>query len=177
MARLFVYGSLMRGQPQNRVLSSLSGARRVGKAWVHGHLLDLGDYPGAVLDAGESSQIEGEVWEVDYRPGTFRALDAYEEFFPTHPERSLFIRRKVRIYFRNDATTLAWIYVVRRPKRASHRAPAGGPGWSRIAPPGEPHAPLLPSGAERAKRVEAERRLGDPNIKAAASKPAPRALR
>jgi gamma-glutamylcyclotransferase (GGCT)/AIG2-like uncharacterized protein YtfP len=117
-ARLLVYGTLMSGHPQSCMLSELPGAAYLGRAWVRGRLLDLGDYPGAVLDPRASFRIEGELWEVDYRPATFRRLDEYEAFFPGHPERSLFLRRKVRARL-GERTVLAWIYVPRRPPRAA----------------------------------------------------------
>jgi gamma-glutamylcyclotransferase (GGCT)/AIG2-like uncharacterized protein YtfP len=112
--RLLVYGTLMRGHPENRILAALPGARYLARAWVGGYLFDLGAYPGAVLDARASSRIEGELWEADYRPGMFRGLDEYEAFFPAHPEQSLFFRTKARVHFGHD-TTLAWVYVIDEP--------------------------------------------------------------
>jgi gamma-glutamylcyclotransferase (GGCT)/AIG2-like uncharacterized protein YtfP len=129
--RLLVYGTLMSGHRENRILSALSGARYVARGWVRGHLFDLGTYPGAVLDAKASSRIEGELWEADYRPGMFHRLDEYEGFFPAHPEQSLFIRTKARVHLDHE-TTLAWVYVLNEPSGAAPIIAMGK--WDRRKP-------------------------------------------
>ena len=123
-ARLFVYGTLMRGGAQNGLVADLPDARRIGRGWVAGRLLDFGAHPGAVLDPRASSRIEGELWEARYRPGMFRALDAYEEFLPHAPERSFFLRTRARVHLARE-TREAWIYVPRRPPSSARVIPGG----------------------------------------------------
>ncbi len=85
--RVFVYGSLLSGEPNHRVLSR---ARRVGEARTAARfaLHDLGAYP-AMIDGGAHA-IAGEVYDVD--PKTLARLDVLEG----HPR-----------YYRRTAITLA----------------------------------------------------------------------
>jgi len=71
--RLFVYGTLMRGQPAHRLMR---GARLLGRiATPRGYTLhDLGPYPAAVR-AGRG-RIRGELYAIP--PAMLRRLDAYE---------------------------------------------------------------------------------------------------
>jgi gamma-glutamylaminecyclotransferase len=87
MTRVFVYGSLLSGEPNHRVLR---GARRVGEARTAARfaLHDLGAYP-AMIDGGARA-IAGEVYEVDEK--TLARLDVLEG----HPR-----------YYRRAAITLA----------------------------------------------------------------------
>jgi len=73
MIRLFVYGTLMRGQSQDGLLSAFSCL----PAHTRGHLyLVPAGYPALVPDpAGQ--RIMGELFRVE-RPGVLRVLDLYE---------------------------------------------------------------------------------------------------
>jgi len=109
LARLFVYGTLMRGQ---EAAAYLRPARFLGVAeTVAGFaLLDLGDYPGliATRSNGLSQQahaqvsalrdrVRGELFEIPV--GLFAALDDYEG----HPE--LFLRTTVDLEGGGSAQT------------------------------------------------------------------------
>jgi gamma-glutamylcyclotransferase (GGCT)/AIG2-like uncharacterized protein YtfP len=107
--RLFVYGSLMRGQQAHRLLSERRGARRVGRGWIGGTLLDLGDYPGVLPETGGTGRVHGELWEMELCPGAWRPLDAYEECDRQEPASSLFARRRVRVHL-PDGAVRAWVY-------------------------------------------------------------------
>jgi gamma-glutamylcyclotransferase (GGCT)/AIG2-like uncharacterized protein YtfP len=63
MTLLFIYGTLM---PGLRLEAEMHGARFVGAAQVSGRLVDVGRYPGLLLDlsAGDGT-VTGEVYEVD----------------------------------------------------------------------------------------------------------------
>jgi gamma-glutamylaminecyclotransferase len=71
--RVFVYGSLLSGEPNHRILAS---ARCVGETHTERRfaLHDLGAYPAMV--AGGAHAVVGEVYEVDAR--TLASLDALE---------------------------------------------------------------------------------------------------
>jgi gamma-glutamylaminecyclotransferase len=71
---LFVYGTLLRGEPNHPQLSDASFVRRTRTAAAY-ELVDLGGYP-ALLEDGESA-ISGEVYEVDAE--LLARLDAFEE--------------------------------------------------------------------------------------------------
>jgi len=72
-SRLFVYGSLLSGEPAHPLLA---GARFLGRARTASgfELLNLGDYP-ALLRAGEA-QVHGELYEVSDE--ILAAVDVYE---------------------------------------------------------------------------------------------------
>lgn len=72
-SRLFVYGSLLSGEPAHPLLA---GARFIGPARTAAgfELVDLGDYP-ALLRAGEA-QVAGELYEVSDE--ILAAVDVYE---------------------------------------------------------------------------------------------------
>lgn len=71
--RVFVYGTLLAGEPNHRLLAR---ARLVaeGRTPPEYELRDLGAFPGLVGDGAHA--VEGEVYEVD--PETLAALDRLE---------------------------------------------------------------------------------------------------
>lgn len=77
--RLFVYGTLMSGMPNNRWLD---GCEMLGIARLKDYvLIDLGHYPGVIYqeDRGEDcddDDVVGELWEVDDE--TLTQLDRIE---------------------------------------------------------------------------------------------------
>ena len=72
MERLFVYGTLMKGQ---RAHDLLENSKYLGKAILKGYRkMDLIYYPGIVKD--KNSIVEGEVYEVDEH--TKQGVDVYE---------------------------------------------------------------------------------------------------
>lgn len=71
---LFVYGTLMRGEPAHRLLAGR--ATFVDDAHVVGSLLDLGRFPGLVDGPG---RVWGEVWRL-HTPEVLRTLDEYEGY-------------------------------------------------------------------------------------------------
>ena len=63
MHRLFIYGTLM---PGLRLEAEMHGARFVGAAQVPGRLVDVGRFPGFLLDwSTGDGQVRGEIYEVD----------------------------------------------------------------------------------------------------------------
>jgi gamma-glutamylcyclotransferase (GGCT)/AIG2-like uncharacterized protein YtfP len=117
-ARLFVYGSLMRGEGRHALLATLPGARLVARGWVRGRMLDLTGYPGAVRARAGEDRIVGQLWEIDPRPGMLRTVDRYEACHPGEPGRSLFTRRRAAVHLRRR-TVRAWVYFLVRPPRAA----------------------------------------------------------
>jgi gamma-glutamylaminecyclotransferase len=72
--KLFVYGTLRRGEPAHALLGN---ARLVGRARTDAcfTLVDAGGYPGMV--AGGHTKVTGEIYEID--PAAWPELDRYEE--------------------------------------------------------------------------------------------------
>lgn len=86
--RVFVYGTLLRGLERN---DALGASRYLGPALIHATLYDLGSYPG--IKRG-STPVAGEIYEVD--ASTLGRLDAIEDYYPTDPAASLYLRKTVQ---------------------------------------------------------------------------------
>jgi gamma-glutamylcyclotransferase (GGCT)/AIG2-like uncharacterized protein YtfP len=69
-SRLFVYGTLRRGQSAANLLA---GATFVGQASIRGRVIQSGGYPGLV---GGEDVVPGELYELP--AAMFEALDRYE---------------------------------------------------------------------------------------------------
>jgi gamma-glutamylcyclotransferase (GGCT)/AIG2-like uncharacterized protein YtfP len=90
----------------------------LGRAYVHGHLYDLGAYPGAVAarpSEGKDGEDEPKVWGHLLRladpDALFAVLDAYEGFDAGNREASEFVREKVSvIHAGSGAASTADIY-------------------------------------------------------------------
>lgn len=111
---LFVYGTLMRGQPAHGLLAGQTFLG--GAVTAPGHrLIDLGSYPGLIEVAGSDSAVYGEVWEVD--DARLAELDDYEG------APDLFARRPITI---RDRAGPAEAYFYNRPLPPACR---GGSRW------------------------------------------------
>ncbi|MEO6725609.1 MAG: acetylornithine/succinylornithine family transaminase [Blastocatellia bacterium] len=111
---LFVYGTLQPASAPAEVKDIVGRWRRVGSATALGQLYDLGEYPGAVLDAGTSTRIIGEVFELPKDPGVLATLDEYEGFDADAPQESLFQRVKTEVKLAEGGKQEVWIYVYNR---------------------------------------------------------------
>ena len=89
---LFVYGTLMRGMPNNDLLAD---SKFLTEATAeHVRLIDLGYFPGMIETIGEHwDGVIGELWEVSEE--TLERLDVFEG----HPD--LFVRSKVCVHSDN----------------------------------------------------------------------------
>jgi pyruvate carboxylase len=120
---LFVYGTLMKGLGmdwQRKV-----GAHFVGLGRMTGKLYDLGDYPGAVFSSNPLHQIEGEVYRLDDPDAGIGILDQYEEFLPSRPDKSLFIRKKLPVKMKGGVQKRAWVYLFNRAVKEADLIPGG----------------------------------------------------
>ena len=78
--RLFVYGTLAPGRPNEHILRPLEGSW--SKGWVKGHLYEEGwgaamGYPAIVLDS-EADKVEGFLLQSDRLADFWKELDAFE---------------------------------------------------------------------------------------------------
>jgi len=120
---LFVYGTLMkehREDWQRRV-----GAHFVGRGRIIGKLYDLGGFPGAVISSDHRSHIRGEVYRLDDVNLAFEILDEYEEFKPSNPARSLFVRKRIPVRMEDGKSKEAWVYVYNRRVKGSNLIHSG----------------------------------------------------
>ncbi|MHB8526535.1 MAG: gamma-glutamylcyclotransferase family protein [Candidatus Acidiferrales bacterium] len=109
---LFVYGTLMKGHSDD--WQKRAGAHLVGHGRTTGKLYDLGQFPGAVVSSDPRCHIEGEVYRLDDISLATEILDEYEEFHPSRPEKSLFIRRELPVVMEDGTEKRAWVYLYNR---------------------------------------------------------------
>jgi gamma-glutamylcyclotransferase (GGCT)/AIG2-like uncharacterized protein YtfP len=108
---LFLYGTLMQHESDEEMALVVNRLNRIGSASVRGRLYDFGDYPGAVVDPSSNTSVRGELVELPDDESFLHTLDRYEEFDPTNPQHSLFVRTKVRIQLTDGRNVDAWMYV------------------------------------------------------------------
>lgn len=109
---LFVYGTLLKGLDALKEWNSVIKPNFIGQGKLNGLLYDLGEYPGAIIDTKSRKEfVSGEVYELKNPTASFKILDEYEEFFPSHPQKSLFIRRECPVTLENGKMITAWVYV------------------------------------------------------------------
>jgi len=107
MNKVFVYGSLLKGMGNSRLLKD---AKLLGRTKITGFtMLDLGWFPGIVVNNDTKTPVYGEVYEVDDE--TFTRLDHLEGYNPSNPESGLYNKTIVSTDF-GDATV--YVYNNRR---------------------------------------------------------------
>ncbi len=115
MDYLFVYGTLRSELVPPHLRQILNESSRIGTGTVRGQLYDLGQYPGAQLDASAETLIVGEVFALLESRPALAVLDYYEGFDPADPEASLFIRTKCQVELNDNRQLECWIYVYNQP--------------------------------------------------------------
>ena len=115
-ARVLVYGTLLRGESNHRLLTR---SRYLGEAATSDGfaLFDLGAFPGMVR--AREGAVVGELYEVDVP--TLAALDALEG----HP--SFYVRTEIRLASPMDAEPV-WTYLL-RPEQVAGRKPITSGSW------------------------------------------------
>ena len=110
MRGLFVYGTLHPDRAPAEVRDLTQRFVAIGAGTVMGRLLNLGEYPGLVLDR-PLEPTRGEVFAVP--DDAWPALDAYEGFDANHPDASLFVRQLCAVQMNAGAMEEHWVYVFR----------------------------------------------------------------
>jgi gamma-glutamylcyclotransferase (GGCT)/AIG2-like uncharacterized protein YtfP len=103
MDHLFLYGTLMRGEPAHARFALSTRARFIGDAWIPGRLLDLGGYPGLVAGDGV---VEGELHRL-LDPTLLAELDRYDECGPDAGAHANYVRERVAVPGHGAP---AWVY-------------------------------------------------------------------
>jgi len=111
---LFVYGTLAPEKAPPEISNAVAKLRRVGAGRVKGHLYDLGDYPGAILDGPLPSLIPGQIFQLPDDMHVLESLDEYEDFKPADPDESLFVRVKSPVHLADGRQLDCWVYVYNR---------------------------------------------------------------
>jgi gamma-glutamylcyclotransferase (GGCT)/AIG2-like uncharacterized protein YtfP len=113
-ARLFVYGTLLRGFENAAFLQSPEKVTFLGIGTIEGQLFDLGPFPAFVLSSNNTdakkTEIKGEIHKIEDPEVLFETLDLIEGYNHQHPERSLFIREKVTARTENGEIEV-WVYI------------------------------------------------------------------
>ncbi|MDH5378955.1 MAG: gamma-glutamylcyclotransferase [Gammaproteobacteria bacterium] len=94
---LFVYGTLRRDSLHRYKDLFRISTRYIGKATVKGCLVDLGTYPGLVIDDNESGLVHGDIYLVRRPKILFQRLDQYEEIGLQFPRPNAYQRRVVEV--------------------------------------------------------------------------------
>lgn len=111
-AWLFVYGTLMRGEPLSHVLRGV--ARFEGEGRARGTLVSFGDYPGLLEGGG---WVRGEVYALD-DPYRLPIVDREEEEYN-------FVRRRTDVAMIDGRRVRAWVYRYSGPRASSTLIPGG----------------------------------------------------
>ena len=121
--RIFVYGTLRRGEARHHALTR-HGARGGERGVTLGRLLDLGSYPGLVLDDPQRT-VAGEIYATPDPDALFADLDAIEAFRGFGVPGSLY--RRAIVLVRPDDGDMAptWTYVYGGPRDGSRVIASG----------------------------------------------------
>jgi len=115
---VFVYGLLMRGHELHHHMES---GEYIGDGRVKGALVSLGRYPGLIEGSGS---VRGELYRFPDLPVALDVLDDIEEFDPTDPSRSLYLRLAMRVQT-SDGELDAWAYRYNGSTDGATRIPNG----------------------------------------------------
>ena len=116
---VFVYGLLMKDQPLHH---HMSGGTFVSEGSVHGKLWSFGRYPGLTDGSGT---VRGELYRFDDLAAALDVLDDVEEFDPTDPAGSLYLRSARRVRTSSGDEVDAWVYTYNQ-ETSGARAIASG---------------------------------------------------
>eukprot|EP00007_Cunea_sp_BSH-02190019_P007662 CAMPEP_0174237604 /NCGR_PEP_ID=MMETSP0417-20130205/8701_1 /TAXON_ID=242541 /ORGANISM="Mayorella sp, Strain BSH-02190019" /LENGTH=113 /DNA_ID=CAMNT_0015316379 /DNA_START=55 /DNA_END=393 /DNA_ORIENTATION=+ len=108
--RLFVYGTLKRGQesPLREMMSRL--ATFVSEATINGKLYKVSYYPGLFLSASAENVVHGEVFEV-HDDELLHELDLYEGIDAALSTPYEYRREMVDVRLHDQSTARVWAYL------------------------------------------------------------------
>ena len=79
-----------------------------------GGYMSLASILGLLSITQRNTSIHGELLELPSDKAILDALDRHEEFDPSRPQKSLFIRKKAKIKLANGRNVEGWMYVYNR---------------------------------------------------------------
>ena len=92
---LFIYGTLHPDRAPAAIAPTARLLKPFDRATIQGRLYDLGPYPGVVLTDDPADIVPGELFQLPDDPAILARLDDYEDFRPSDPAGSLFLRQQV----------------------------------------------------------------------------------
>lgn len=116
---VFVYGLLMKGQELH---AHVAGGTFVGEGSVRGVLWSFGRYPG--LTDGDD-EVRGELYRFDDLASALDVLDDVEEYDPSDPAGSLYVRSVRPVRTSTGQPVDAWTYVYNRAVADATRIASG----------------------------------------------------
>jgi gamma-glutamylcyclotransferase (GGCT)/AIG2-like uncharacterized protein YtfP len=111
---LFVYGTLHPDRAPAEIAPAVRRLTLIGPGTTRGTLYNLGDYPGVVIHPGRNDEVSGTVFALPDDPQVLASLDRYEDYRPTDPTGSLFIRTKCAVTLAQGNKIDCWIYLYNR---------------------------------------------------------------
>ena len=110
---LFVYGTLLSSaNSYGAYLQQHCSLLQQGE--FKGHLYDMGDYPGAVIDANTDQYVYGSIYLMDEPGKILEFIDDYEGFGNDQDQPNLFLRVLTMIET-VDGPVECWVYVYNLP--------------------------------------------------------------
>lgn len=113
----------MRGMERASFISSADKASFVSAGSARGTLYDLGAFPG-MKEGNNGSLVHGELYELVDPQTFFDTLDLIEGYWPEQPERSLYVRKLVRVST-SAGEKSAWVYLLNQPLAGLKAIPSG----------------------------------------------------
>jgi gamma-glutamylcyclotransferase (GGCT)/AIG2-like uncharacterized protein YtfP len=109
---LFVYGTLHPDRAPAEIAHAVRHLRFIGPATMRGTRYDLGEYPGVIIiHPDREDQVHGTVFALPDDPAILAALDTYEDYSPSDPARSLFVRAQHAVTMADGSTLDCWVYL------------------------------------------------------------------
>ena len=112
---LFVYGTLHPDRAPAEIAAAVRHLRLFGPGTLRATLYDLGDYPGLVIHPNRPNIVHGTIFALPDDPEILSALDRYEDFRPSDPNNSLFVRAIHPVTLPDGATLDCWVYLYNQP--------------------------------------------------------------
>lgn len=123
--RVFVYGTLMRGEANARLIPARL-IRELRLATVQGLLYDTGlSYPAMVLTEKSNEVVHGECLQIDQLPALLERLDELEGFRGYADPAPLYHRTLIEAGTRKGDRQRAWCYVSASKENHSHKVESG----------------------------------------------------
>lgn len=103
-----MYGSLQQTTGKMKELAGPYRYRYLGTCYIKGQRVQA-TYP-AVVSTPDGELIRGELYELDDFEQLISRLDEYEEYDPSSPEDSLYLRSEVTVTLDKGGAETAWVY-------------------------------------------------------------------
>jgi gamma-glutamylcyclotransferase (GGCT)/AIG2-like uncharacterized protein YtfP len=106
---LFTYGTLMQGFDNPYAEKLRLSSKYIGKGYFNGQLYRVEWYPGARFDPDATSQVHGEIYQLDSLE-ILEELDEYEDVLEDE-SASLYVRKVVPVRNSQEVIVPCWVYL------------------------------------------------------------------